>query len=197
MKMKKFISEKSTPTVAVSLPSLGDGGGFVKFLREKAGSFSMACEMPKKRFCAAVKIESSNRKDGFQDQNNHEARGKSCLIAIDDEEETHSTKRSAQDNGLDSDTQAKSRGVKSFEDDEEKLDRMHEEAKLWYILQKREELVSMEKEFETLNKDIQELIKKEKEEIEVMEGLMREIERRKEGCRKDKGMYKASDEELE
>ncbi|PVH84431.1 hypothetical protein DL98DRAFT_528385 [Cadophora sp. DSE1049] len=188
IKMKKFIHEKSIPTVAVSLPKSGNDGGFVTFLHEKAGSFRMACSLPKKKQYADVKIEGWKPKLNTNTNNKGNGKGKTGLDTMDEEEEAGPTESGAQ---------AKTGGSKSFEDDEEKMDKMHQEAKRRYITLKKEELLLMDKELEALNRDIEELTRKEKEEIRNMEGLMREFERRKEGSGKGKGKGKVIEGDLE
>lgn len=193
----KFIPQKSTPTVAVSMPKSGNDGGFVTFLHEKAGSFNMACSLPKKKKYADVKIHGSKAKPAISTQNTNKSAAKSSLDTIDEVDETDSYESAIENIPTSSKIPAIAPEFKSFQDDEEKMDRMHQEAKRLYITQKKEELLRMDKEFETLNKDIEDLVRKEKEEIRNIEGLMREIERRKVGCGKGKGKEEAVDEDLE
>ena len=198
LKMKKFIPNKSTPTVAVSMPKSGNDGGLVTFLHEKAGSFSMACSLPKKKDYVDVKIHGSKVKPDVSIRNTNKSTAKSSPDPIEEHVEAGPSVSATHDLPTSFKTvPAKPQGSKSFQDDEEKMDKMHQEAKRLYTIQKKEELLRMDKEFETLNKDIGELIRKEKEEIRNMEGLMREVERRKAGCGTGKGKVKAVDENLE
>ncbi|KAH9223541.1 hypothetical protein DL95DRAFT_401046 [Leptodontidium sp. 2 PMI_412] len=214
--MKKWMTTKSTKTVVVSPPTPTEGGA-IKFMYEKAGSLVVASSSKTDGKYAGVEIviskEKSNLKTGGEEVKGEVLRKngpgmidinkkgvKSKLDLIEEVDNSRSVDIAARDTAHDQHQdrdqsqplpEENSKPINRFEGDEEKMDIFHDEIRRDQVALRYDKLEIMmgelEKELDVLGDEIGELIKRERVEVENLEGSLREVERRRAGKRGDRG----------